>query len=473
MAFSNNRCYTAAYHPGHPNGSCNGSCGGGSGLLPERYVVTTPAQYGGRICNYTNGATRKTTTCNNTQPCPINCTGQWQSNGTCSGACNNGTGVLPEKYVITQPAVYGGAVCSSNNGVQRNITACFDPTPCPINCTGVFQQNGPCSGACNGGQGTLPEMWVVTVQAQYGGTNCTFTNGTQRGTTPCVTTRSCQPVDCVGSWAAYGPCSALCGGHTGFIPERFVVTTAAVDGGNICTATNGTTRYSTQCVNNTVCPYANVQIAQSPPVLPPLNMSSLNNTDIVIRGGNVSVTGVKVEGLGASATSGNSSFTTDKIEAASTASANVKPRIAAFNGSLGFYTLGVLIDVLGEFDLQRTMNWTWDTTWNAYITEVVIKGRFLLTREEMVNNITVSADYHKAVMSLTLNGSCSTIDRIRPMFVNIMLQLQMPYIADSAQSVLCCQHAYDTYVCNHSHTRNFSSEAASHSCMAGMLQCCA
>lgn len=33
--------------------------------------------------------------------------------------------------------------------------------------------------------------------------------------------------------------------------------------------------------------------------------------------------------------------------------AGLKPRIAAFNGSLGFWSLGLSIEVLGQFGLRR------------------------------------------------------------------------------------------------------------------------
>lgn len=375
-------------------GNCTGTCGGGAGLLPQQFVIHTSAQHGGQNCTHADGDTRLTEACNNTKPCPIHCVGHWEANGNCAGPCNNGTGTLPEKYIVTTAAMYEGAIdCPYANGTLQNITSCINPTPCPINCGGMYVQNGNCSGACNGGAGTIPEVYVITVAAKYGGAGCFIANGTKRNTTACINPVPCDPVNCAGGYVAFGPCSALCGGNTGFLPEKYTITTPSAYGGAACTVTNGTTRYSTPCTNNTVCPYADVQIVESPSVLPPLNMSSFNDSDIVIKGGNVSITGIKVEGVGASGdTSGSSSFTTEKIEAvANNATKPVKPRLAAFNGSLGFITFGMIIDVVGEFELQRTMNWTWDETWNAWITQVVIKGKFLLTREEIVNNVTVGA----------------------------------------------------------------------------------
>jgi hypothetical protein len=83
----------------------------------------------------------------------------------------------------------------------------------------------------------------------------------------------------------------------------------------------------------------------------------MNETGIVIKAGNVSIVGIKIETTAAAAlqtdsldssSSGGGSGAVD----ASAAAANLKMRAAAFNGSLGFYTLRVEVQVLGEFALQ-------------------------------------------------------------------------------------------------------------------------
>lgn len=162
--------------------------------------------------------------------------------------------------------------------------------------------------------------------------------------------------------------------------ESFTVTSLALFGGAPCAFGNGTTRFST-CINSTTCPWADVQIPDSPPVLPPLT-APLNNTGVVIKGGNVTITGIKIEGVsgfsngsstgGITSSSfnvgsgGNSSGSADS----SSNSKPLQPRVAAFNGSLGFYTLGLLVEVLGEFELARSMAWTWSSTWNAWTSQV-------------------------------------------------------------------------------------------------------
>jgi hypothetical protein len=145
------------------------------------------------------------------------------------------------------------------------------------------------------------------------------------------------------------------------------------------------------CTNSTVCPWADVAVPDSPPVLPPLNMT-LNNTGVVIKGGNVTISGIKIEGIsgftngssgsGSSATSGSFSVGSGSGGSNGSSGSNgtdgsggskpLKPRLAAFNGTLGFYTLGLLVEVLGEFELQRSMEWTWDATWSAWSTQVMI-----------------------------------------------------------------------------------------------------
>lgn len=122
-------------------------------------------------------------------------------------------------------------------------------------------------------------------------------------------------------------------------------------------------------------------VPDSPPVLPPLNMT-LNNTGVVIKGGSVTISGIRIEGVSGFTNGSSGSVTSSGFSVGggsstvtggndnTTSSKPVKPRIAAFNGTLGFYTLGLLVEVLGEFELQRSMAWSWDTTWSAWTTQV-------------------------------------------------------------------------------------------------------
>lgn len=116
----------------------------------------------------------------------------------------------------------------------------------------------------------------------------------------------------------------------------------------------------------------------------------MDDSNITIRGGNVSITGVKIESVGASIGTGEGSSSSGQSVGSTPPQKNLTLRWAAFNGSLGFYTLGVNIEVYGEFTLHRTMNWTWDAAWKAWTTEVFIVGKFLLTKDEEMNGVVVS-----------------------------------------------------------------------------------
>jgi hypothetical protein len=66
----------------------------------------------------------------------------------------------------------------------------------------------------------------------------------------------------------------------------------------------------------------------------------------ICRGGNITITGMKVQLDSATVNASDTAPTNSSIPA-------LKQRSAAFNGSLGFYTLGLSIEVLGDFALQR------------------------------------------------------------------------------------------------------------------------
>ena len=69
-----------------------------------------------------------------------------------------------------------------------------------------------------------------------------------------------------------------------------------------------------------------------------LTSNHLETFVYLCRGGNVTITAVKLEA------------DTSTPEATNT---TLKQRTAAFNGTLGFFTLGLQITVLGQFSLKR------------------------------------------------------------------------------------------------------------------------
>jgi hypothetical protein len=62
------------------------------------------------------------------------------------------------------------------------------------------------------------------------------------------------------------------------------------------------------------------------------------------------------------------------------AALEVPARRAALNGSLGFYTLGLDMPVLGNFTLTRAVAWQWDERFQAYTTEVHVFALYPTTR---------------------------------------------------------------------------------------------
>jgi hypothetical protein len=67
-------------------------------------LLYTAHSSGGNACPFVNGTTRLTTPCVNYNPCPVNCTANWQLNGNCTGQCSGGAGFIPEVCFISASA---------------------------------------------------------------------------------------------------------------------------------------------------------------------------------------------------------------------------------------------------------------------------------------------------------------------------------------------------------------------------------
>ena len=98
--------------------------------------------------------------------------------------------------------------------------------PC-LDCEGVFTEWSNCSVSC--GAGTQTRAFNVVTPASGGG-SCNSTE-----TRACPSPVPC-PVDCVGSWGAWGSCNSTCGSGSSF--RSFSVSTPAQNGG-FCLATDG------------------------------------------------------------------------------------------------------------------------------------------------------------------------------------------------------------------------------------------
>lgn len=190
--------------------ACSFTCGGGT--QDRTFTVTTPATNGGAACD----ATPLQRPCTN-DPCPINCDGTHSAWGTCSQSC--GVGTRSRDFTETVAAQYGGLPC-----VTSPLTEVCEIVACPGDCAGTFSDWSDCSQPC--GPGTQTRTFTVTTPAVNGGASCLDTPLSQ----------SCEiipcPIDCVGSFSDYGPCSATCG--LGIHVRTHSITTPAQYGGDAC-----------------------------------------------------------------------------------------------------------------------------------------------------------------------------------------------------------------------------------------------
>lgn len=218
----------------------------------------------GTQCPHDHGEVRRVISCINSTPCPPqNCTGSWVSNGPCNGTCGGGAGIQPERYAITTPANYSGTECPESDGATRAIMPCNNTTPCPIDCVGHWSiLTGNCTGHCQGGQGFVPEVFNVTVAAAHGGKACNFSHGTYRYVINCTNNIPCPPRNCQGQWVDDGDCIGGCGPRSnalrGLMPERFIITITAAYGGQNCTNAAGDTQLTKSCLNELFPPCVNI-----------------------------------------------------------------------------------------------------------------------------------------------------------------------------------------------------------------------
>jgi hypothetical protein len=159
----------------------------------------------------------------------------------------------------------------------------------------------------------------------------------------------------------------------GYTPWRFDITTPAANGGAPCSVVEGTVVYMI-CSNNTACPWDEVQLSSSKPVLPAVK-ASLNKQAFRIKAGNLTISGMKVQ---------------QGIQGMVNITRLLKPRTCQLNGSLAFYSIDAEVGVYGEFLLQRGMSWTWNAMWNAWGADVGVLGTLLFTQEHDINSQLVS-----------------------------------------------------------------------------------
>jgi len=141
-----------------PNLNC------GPGTQQQEYKISQSAENGGSECPVVATTTRSIS-CNLT-PCPIDCEGSFGEYETCSVGCGGGS--QARTYTITKTAQHGGEECPHQDGYKEEKECNTDP--CPINCAGDFEKLGECSRECGGG--VLRQFYDITTEAQYEGVQC-------------------------------------------------------------------------------------------------------------------------------------------------------------------------------------------------------------------------------------------------------------------------------------------------------------
>ena len=142
--------------------ACSVACGGGN--KSRTYAVTTPASGSGEACIKQNGEVEEISC--NSDPCPIDCVGEWGAWGACSASC--GGGEQTRTFTQTTPAAHGGTACvAGQNAVSRQ--AC-NTQPCPVNCQGGWGAWSACS---RNEQGYQNRNYTINTPAAHGGSTTT------------------------------------------------------------------------------------------------------------------------------------------------------------------------------------------------------------------------------------------------------------------------------------------------------------
>eukprot|EP01051_Picozoa_sp_SAG22_P001814 SAG22_NODE_75_length_22256_cov_45.062960_1_plen_528_part_10 len=221
------------------------TCGGG--LQSRQYAVATAAAHGGSsdTCAAEDGSSQ-IQSCNS-HPCPVDCAGEWSEWDSCNATCAGG---LRSRYFnVTQQPMYGGSSssCDTADGTIQHVEC--NTAPCPVQCEGAWSGWGPCSESCGGGNRT--RQFSVVTPAAHGGDQCPAVDGATE-TLDCNTHACLVPVDCAGNWGPWSDCSAACAG--GDRSKTYQVVTAAADGGSneTCAAADGEEQSET--CNSEPCP---------------------------------------------------------------------------------------------------------------------------------------------------------------------------------------------------------------------------
>lgn len=232
-----------------PGEFCRKPCHGGNNTLQQAFRISAPAAPGGGACEAADGDLRNAS-CTSTVPCPVDCQGAWQTTVPCNASCRGRAGTSTESFSITVQAQYNGTACEATNGTERTVN-CTNSNPCPVDCQGTWELAAACNASCGNGTGFSTEHFHVTAEAQYNGTACEAADGTLRFPS-CINSPPCL-IDCSGGWRQMAACNASCGNGTGFSTAYWNVDVEAQHNGMPCEAAQGTLRFI-NCINRNPCP---------------------------------------------------------------------------------------------------------------------------------------------------------------------------------------------------------------------------
>ncbi|XP_057313082.1 SCO-spondin-like isoform X2 [Hydractinia symbiolongicarpus] len=194
---------------------CSVTCGNGTKNKNRSCDNPAPA-HGGYPCTLTNGSIglfeTKFMSCQDKE-CQVN--GSWSewSNATmCSKSCDNGT-YTRERFCNNPPKAGSGSDCvGGDNATYDTETLDCNTHNCPIHGAWTTWDNSTCNATCDGGYITASRECKNPLP-QYGGNNCTNSNGVEARTEtivgPC-NTHSCPVHGGWSEWSSYRVCSATC-----------------------------------------------------------------------------------------------------------------------------------------------------------------------------------------------------------------------------------------------------------------------
>ena len=167
---------------------------------------------------------------------PVDCVGEWTAWSDCSQAC--GVGVKKRTYNYTTPAKNGGRECTDGgepvaNG-QEQPESC-NTHPCPVDCVGTWTEWTPCTKPCGSGETT--RTYTHKILAKDNGKNCPHQN--QYVAREACNTQPCA-VDCQGAWSPWTDCSR---NEQGYQYKKYTISVFADHGGSTttCEASNNYT----------------------------------------------------------------------------------------------------------------------------------------------------------------------------------------------------------------------------------------